>query len=349
MFSPKYTITNAILKYITQIETAKEIIENSPLVPYWERQFREETALRQVHHSTKLEGNMLSLDEVEKVLDGQQVTAKRREVQEVINYRKVVEYLDEYTSENHTAISEDTIFSIHSIIVENILPIEWSGRYRDTNVVIQASDTKQVTHRPPDFEQVPVHMQELVEWVNAPETQEVHPVLRSGIFHAMFGKIHPFIEANGRTSRATTTLLLYLDGYDIKKFFSLDEYYDQDPMGYYLALQTVEGMHGDMTKWLEFFSEGLAVELERVKQRVLEMSREYKIRKSKGQVALNERQERMLKFMEDHKQIRNQDWRELIPDVSDDSILRDMKDLMEKDLVVKKGKTKAAYYELVDG
>jgi len=113
-------------------------------------------------------------------------------------------------------------------------------------------------------------------------------------------------------------------------------------------LQTIEDINGDMTKWLEFFSEGLAVELERVKQRVLEMSREYKIRKSKGQVALNERQERILKFMEDHKQIRNQDWRELIPDVSDDSILRDMKDLMEKDLVVKKGKTKAAYYELVE-
>lgn len=348
MLSPKYTITNAMLKYITQIETAKEIVENSPLVPYWERQFREEKALRQVHHSTKLEGNMLSLDEVERVLDGQQVTAKRREVQEVINYRKVVEYLNTYNNEHHASISEDTIFTIHSIIVENILPIEWSGRYRSANVVIQASDTKQVTHRAPEFEHVPGMMKELIDWVNDSTTKDVHPVLKSGIFHAVFAKIHPFVEANGRTGRAAATLLLYLDGYDIKKFFSLDEYYDQDPMGYYLALQSVEDVNGDMTQWLEFFSEGLAVELERVKQRVLEMSREYKVRKSKGQIALNERQERILRYLEDHKQIRNQDWRELIPDVSDDSILRDMKDLMDKDLVVKKGKTKAAYYELVD-
>lgn len=220
MFSPKYTITNAILRYITQIETAKEIVENSPLVPYWERQFREEKALRQVHHSTKLEGNMLSLDEVERILDGQQVTAKRREVQEIINYRKVVEYLDTYNSgHNSPIITEDTIFTIHAIIVENILPIEWSGRYRTANVVIQASDTKQVTHRPPEFERVPEMMKDLIDWVNDPATKDVHPVLRSGIFHAVFGKIHPFVEANGRTGRATATLLLYLDGYDIKRFF----------------------------------------------------------------------------------------------------------------------------------
>jgi Fic family protein len=136
--------------------------------------------------------------------------------------------------------------------------------------------------------------------------------------------------------------------YDIKRFFSLDEFYDEDPLSYYVALQSMTDISADMTQWLEFFTEGLAVELDRVKRRVLEMSKEYKIRQQKGQIALNERQEILLKHLEDHKQVRNQDWRELLPDVSDDTILRDIKDLMDKELVVKKGKTKAAYYELVD-
>lgn len=346
MLSPKFTITNAMLKYITQIETAKEIIENSPLVPFWERQFREEKALRQIHHSTKLEGNMLSLDEVERVLDGQQVTAKRREVQEIINYRKVIDFINAY--DRSKPFTVDTLCEIHAILVENILPNEWAGTFRTANVVIQASDTRQITHRAPEFEQVPGLITELVSWINEQSASDLHPILKSGIFHAVFAKVHPFVEANGRTARAAATLLLYIDGYDFKKFFSLDEYYDQDPLGYYLALQSMEHIEDDMTTWLEFFSEGLAVELERVKQRVLEMSREYKLRKERGQIALSDRQEIILKFLEQHERIRNQDWRELLPDVSDDSILRDLKDLMDKELVVKKGKTKAAYYELVE-
>ncbi|MCA9390531.1 Fic family protein [candidate division WWE3 bacterium] len=348
MIEPNYSISHRILKHISQIEAAKEVIENAPLVPFWERQFREEKALRQIHHSTKLEGNMLSLDEVEAVLSGEKIVAKRREIQEVINYRKVTEYIDMFQSSDKTQISEDTIKTVHSLLVHEILPDKWSGEYRKANVVIEASDTKEVTHRAPDFEAVPELVRSLVDWLNSEEIADVHPILKSGIFHVIFAKIHPFIEANGRTSRAVSTLILYLEGYDIKKFFSLDEYYDEDPLSYYLALQSVQGIDGDMTEWLEFFSEGLAVELDRVKRRVLEMSKEYKTRKSKGQIALNERQELILHYLEDHGQIRNKDWRELIPDVSDDTVLRDLKDLMDKEVIEKKGKTKAAYYQLTD-
>ncbi len=348
MVPPKYSISNAILKHISQIEAAKQVIENAPLVPFWERQFREEKALRQIHHSTKLEGNMLSLQEVEKVLSGEPVAAKKREVQEVINYRKVTDYIESYHKSGQGRLTEETVKDIHTLLVENILPLEWAGKYRTANVVIEASDTKEITHRAPDFAQIESLMQDFLSWFNSEETDEIHPVLKSGIFHVILVKIHPFIEANGRTARAASTLSLYLDGYDIKRFFSLDEFYDEDPLSYYVALQSMEGISADMTQWLEFFTEGLAVELDRVKRRVLEMSKEYKIRQQKGQIALNERQELLLHYLEDHKQVRNQDWRDLLPDVSDDTILRDLKDLIEKELVCKKGKTKAAYYELVD-
>lgn len=343
---PNYIITNKLLTYITEIEKAKEVIENAPLVPFWERQFREEKALRQIHHSTKLEGNMLSFEEVGKVLAGEKVIAKRREVQEVINYRSVTEYIEEFHSRGGQ-VSESVLMSIHKLLVKNILPDEWAGKYRQANVVIEASDTKEVTHRAPDYIDVPRLMAELFDWLLSVEGTDLHPVLKSGIFHVHFARIHPFIEANGRTARAVSTLLLYLEGYDIKRFFSLDEYYDQDPLGYYLALQSVDKNNGDISFWLEFFAEGLAVELSRVRARVLEMSREYKRRLNKGQVALNERQEMILHYLEQHSQIRNRDWRDLLADFSDDTVLRDLKDLIEKDLVVKKGKTKAAYYELV--
>ena len=53
MYQPKFVITNKILKNIGAIEAAKEVIENAPLVPYYEKQFQSEAIARMVHHSTR--------------------------------------------------------------------------------------------------------------------------------------------------------------------------------------------------------------------------------------------------------------------------------------------------------
>ena len=94
MFVPKYTITNRILKSISITEASREVIMNAPLVPAWEAKFRKEAMERTVHHGTHLEGNALSEEEVRDVLDGQEVIARDRDVQEVINYRNVLKFID---------------------------------------------------------------------------------------------------------------------------------------------------------------------------------------------------------------------------------------------------------------
>src|SRR3989339_1866606 len=102
MFSPAYTISNKILKYIGIIEAAKEVIENAPLVPAWEAKFREEAIVRTVHHGTHIEGNELNFTEAEKVLAGAKVVGRDRDIQEVINYRNVINYLD-YVAEGEVS------------------------------------------------------------------------------------------------------------------------------------------------------------------------------------------------------------------------------------------------------
>ena len=64
-YQPVYRITNKILTSVSRSEAAKEIIENSPLVPMWERKFQGQALVRSVHHSTALEGNELSIDDTE--------------------------------------------------------------------------------------------------------------------------------------------------------------------------------------------------------------------------------------------------------------------------------------------
>jgi len=140
---------------------------------------------------------------------------------------------------------------------------------------------------------------------------------------------------------------LYADGYDIKRFFALEEYYDQNLDTYYKALASAEEEGDDLTHWLEFFTDGLAVELTRVKNKVLNLSRDVQLKNQVGQVALNERQIKLINFVQKKGHIKNQDWQKLFPDVSDDTILRDLKDLMKKRIIKKEGRTKSAQYILV--
>src|ERR1700730_9268849 len=94
MFNPKYQITRKILNNTAKIEAAKEIIQNAPLVPAWEAKFREEAIVRTVFHGTHIEGNELNFTEAKAVLEGKDVTARRRDVQEVLNYRQVLKYIN---------------------------------------------------------------------------------------------------------------------------------------------------------------------------------------------------------------------------------------------------------------
>ena len=52
MYSPKFTISNEVLRNIGQIEASKEVIENAPLVPFYEKKFQSEALLKTVHHGT---------------------------------------------------------------------------------------------------------------------------------------------------------------------------------------------------------------------------------------------------------------------------------------------------------
>ena len=117
-----------------------------------------------------------------------------------------------------------------------------------------------------------------MEFINANDKEDIHPVLKSGIIHYELVRIHPFVDGNGRVARALASVILYQEGYDIRKFFSLEEYFDSDAARYYEALQSVEKKEGDLTYWLEYFSLGLAIELSKIKDKIEKISVDVKIK-----------------------------------------------------------------------
>lgn len=345
MYVPQFTITNKLLKLIGTIEAAKEVIENSPLVPAWEAKFREEAIVRTVHHGTHIEGNELNKTEAEQVLAGGKIVGRDRDIQEVLNYRNVLKYIEGY---DKPQITEEAIKHIHELTTHRLLTSEQVGEYRKTQVVVKNSATGEITFRPPPALEVPFLMSSFTEWLNKTTIDDVHTALKAGITHYEIVRVHPFLDGNGRVARAAATLVLFKEGYDIKRFFALEEYYDREPMAYYEALQSVGKANGNLNVWLEYFIEGLAIELTRIKEKVKGLSTDLKIKKSLGgqQVALSERQIKIIEYIQESGFLQNKAFFELFPMVSEDTVLRELKDLLKKGIVVKEGTTKGARYVL---
>ena len=242
--------------------------------------------------------------------------------------------------------------TIHRLTVEKILSSDKAGKYRKTQVVVKNSKTGEVSFKPPSPVQVRDLSAEFFTWLNSEDSQSIHPVLAAGVTHYVLAYVHPFVDGNGRTARALATMVLFSRGYDIKKFFSLEEYFDRNAKRYYETLQEVSNQKvaslsdRDLTLWIEYFCEGLAEELARVKERVQKLSLDSRLKGRTGQITLSERQMKFVEYIETYGSISNRQWRNLLRDYSDDTILRDLKDLQKKRLIKKKGSTKGAVYVL---
>ncbi|HET7099426.1 MAG TPA: Fic family protein [Patescibacteria group bacterium] len=353
MYSPKYTISNKILRTIGSIEASKEIIENAPLVPSFEKQFQSDAMARTIHHGTHIEGNDLTLYQTKKILEGAEVYARARDIQEIINYRNATQLIDELAVKRG-GYELDMLKDIHRATVDRIVVPEKVGVFRTTEVVIKEEGTGKIIFNPPPYLEVPYLLEDFFAWLNDSNAHEIHPILRAGIAHYILVAIHPFVEGNGRTIRAFASLILMREGYNIKKFFSLEEHFDEDPATYYEALSEVDRQSPnlssrDVTTWLEYFTHVVAVELEKVKDRVRKLSVDSRLKVKFGeQVSLTERQMRLIEYISDQGSGGMGELKKVLPMVSEDTVLRELRDLLGKGILKKSGSTKASKYVLAN-
>lgn len=349
MYSPKYIISNKILKNIGYIEGSKEVIEGAPLVPSFEKQFQTDAAVRTIHHGTHIEGNDLTLYQTKKVLEGAEVYGRARDIQEVINYRNVMDLLDELAVKRG-GYQAGMLTDIHRLTVDRIISPDKVGVFRTTEVVIKEEGSGRVIFSPPPAHEVPYLLEDFFNWLNDPVSMEIHPIIRAGIVHYILVAIHPFVEGNGRTVRAFSTLVLMREGYNVKKFFSLEEHFDNDPADYYQTLSDVDKLspnmgERDLTTWLEYFTNVVAIELAKIKERVRKLSIDSKLKVKFGeQIALSERQMRLIEYISDRGSAGMGELRKVLPMVSEDTVLRELQDLKNKGIIKKQGSTKASKY-----
>ncbi len=345
MYNPNFLYTNKIVKNLTLTAEARTIILNSPLIPKWEVSLRKEALIRSAHSSTSIEGNPLSLEEVSALAKGRDIMARRKDKQEVLNYLEALERILELAK--RTPFTPRDLLEVHKIVTKETLenPKD-EGIFRDRQVFVGNRITGEVVFMPPPTEQVSELINEFFDWFNSPGADELDPVIHAGITHYELVRIHAFVDGNGRTARIMASLVFYERGFDVKRFFALDDYYDNDRRAYYAALKSVDQKTLDLTGWLEYFTEGIAVSIKDLKNKVIGLSKDIKVLKEKGQIALTERQMKIVeKIIQNDRIAINEVVKEF--GVSRQMALKEMNKLVNLSVIRLRGKGRGAYYELV--
>ncbi|MDP2182143.1 MAG: Fic family protein [Actinomycetota bacterium] len=330
-YEPQFSITPSLLAVVEEIARLRQRIEDASVELAWIPALRKDTRTRNAHASTAIEGNPLTLAEVRALADGTDVLATvPRSQREVINYFAGLGYVERHSADKR--ITHEDLFGLHRILANGVMDQGEAGSYRVIRVRVGR-------HVPPAPDDVGGLMSELLEWWNGPSTA-LSPVISSAVIHYRFEAIHPFADGNGRAGRALALWELYRRGFDTHHIFSVDEYYWEDRLAYYAALDHVRGDGEDLTGWLEYCAEGLRLTLERVWTRIQTIAPD-----GTRRLVLRPKQERLLNLLTAQGSMSPSEiWEAL--GVSRQGAMDLINPLMEAGLIEKVGTKKTGRYRL---
>ncbi|MFZ5424244.1 MAG: Fic family protein [Patescibacteria group bacterium] len=327
MLIPEYSVTTEILKNISAIEYGRGIIENTTILPSWDRQLKREALIKDTFNILSLGGHSILKEIIKKAVD----EVSERTPKEISNYLNAKEELTQLAS--FRDFEEQDIKKLHTIASTQAL--NKKGRYRGIELTYGTKP-----------QEILAEMVELMDWYHSIDAKDTHPVLTAGIMHGYIEHIVPFESSNRVIANLTALLILKSHNYHISEYFCLSEFYNQDLKSYDFAINSIDKNEEDLTKWLEYFTRGMANEISTLTDKVLLLAKDTKIAQASGKAELSRRQEKIVLYLQDYGRIQNVDFEKLFPHLSEDTVLRDLKTLIDKGIVEKKGKTKSSRYEL---
>jgi len=204
-------------KLLLSIEGKKrELDRYRPLPSGIVAKLREQFTLEWTYNSNAIEGNTLSLQETDLVINrGLTIGNKSlKEHFEALNHKEGIALVERFVDKKKD-IDEDFIKSLHKIILKNIDDAS-AGVYRANNVRILGA-----VHIPPNPAKIPKLIQEFLDWYYKNKYVLPIPELAAHV-HYKFVCIHPFIDGNGRTSRLLMNLVLMQNGYPPAVILNMD-------------------------------------------------------------------------------------------------------------------------------
>lgn len=232
----KVTLSNEILKYITEIEKNRYQVSSVKLSNNTANKLRKNSKKKSSYASNKIEGNPLSEKQVDEVIESRDRRHFLKPEQDVRNYFLALTFLEEKVDRKEP-FSKKLILDVQKLVEKGASKekIRFRGPM-PTGVLfaVYDSQTGNPDYIPPEYTDISELIDELVHYVN---TTDDHPLLVAAVVHYQLVTIHPFEDGNGRTARLLSGYILDLNGYGFSGIGSLEEYFAYDADEYYDSIQ----------------------------------------------------------------------------------------------------------------
>ncbi len=318
-------------------------------------ELREEAVLStitmDVLKSNEIEGEVLDMHEVRSSI------ARRlgMEVSGMVDSARyvdgVVEMMLDATQYYSKPISKERILGWHAAL----FPTGYSGAYKievaqyrsgDMQVVSGAMGRERVHYVAVESDRVEEEMEAFLDWFN--KENDIDPVLKAGISHFWFITIHPFDDGNGRIARAITDMQLARSDQSPQRFYSMSSQILLERKDYYKILEKNQRGRGDITEWLEWFVQCIERSLTSSEEALESVLNKARFWDKHSHTPMNERQRLMLNKQFDgfKGKLTSSKWAK-INKCSQDTAIRDIQDLISKDILQKEGSGgRSTNYEL---
>lgn len=237
MYTIPFNITSKILNLVAEISTKIEryaiFMEQDTSL-----HLRKANRIKTIHSSLAIEGNALTEGQVCDIINGKNVVAPLREIQEVKN---AIATYDLFTKLN--PFDEKDLLRAHSTMMQAL--VERPGCWRNSGVGVFGEQG--CVHLAPPAERVPALMSDLFDWL---KNADDHLLIRSCVFHYEFEFIHPFIDGNGRIGRLWQSLILN-QLHPLFAHLPVENIVFSNQQAYYDAITTSTST-GESTPFIEF-------------------------------------------------------------------------------------------------
>lgn len=292
--------------------------------------------------SSEIEGEHLNMDEVRSSVARHLNMDIAGLVPSDRNVDGIVEVLLDATSKNDQALTKERLCEWHKAL----FPDGKSGQFEITvgdyrkddkgpmQVVSGALGFERVHFEAPHSNRLEKEMNDFLNWYNG--SQRLDLVEKAAIAHLWFITLHPFDDGNGRLARALTDLLLSKADNSNQRFYSMSAQIRLDRKNYYYQLEKAQRSDLQITSWMCWFFECLEKSLLATNETLNSVIQKANFWNQNKGVALNVRQSIMLNKLLDEFEgkLTSTKWAKMMK-CSPDTALRDIQDLMNKNLLEK--------------
>ncbi len=127
-YEPQFSISPLLLNLVEVVAALRERIQSATVELSWIPALQKDTRARNVHASTAIEGNPLTLEQVRALEEGRELQASDfRSQREVLNYFAGLRFVEKHASK--TTIRHNDVFQLHKLLADGVMDQGESGRY----------------------------------------------------------------------------------------------------------------------------------------------------------------------------------------------------------------------------